>query len=93
MANNLHISYDLYAPGQNYETVIAAIKQLGSWAKIQKSFWYVKSAYTTEQARNHVLSVMDDNDSVYVVDATNGVAAWHNIPSDSAAHIRDQWAK
>ena len=26
MANNLHISYDLYSPGQNYEAVIDRIK-------------------------------------------------------------------
>ena len=27
MSNNLHISYDLYVPGQNYEKVAVAIKE------------------------------------------------------------------
>ena len=39
MANNLHVSYDLNSPGQNYEAVIERIKKLGSWAKIHYSFW------------------------------------------------------
>ena len=43
MANNLFVSYDLYAPGQNYEKVIEAIKSKGAWAKVQKSLWYLKT--------------------------------------------------
>lgn len=46
MANNLIVSYDLYSPGQDYSKVIDAIKALGSWAKVQKSVWYVNSSYT-----------------------------------------------
>ncbi|MEF2549723.1 hypothetical protein VQ045_21775 [Aurantimonas sp. E1-2-R+4] len=39
MANNLHISYDLNSPGQDYTPLIDKIKTLGPWAKIHKSFW------------------------------------------------------
>jgi hypothetical protein len=67
MANNLHISYDLHEPGKNYDRVIGAIKQLGSWAKIHYSFWYVKSNLTAAQARDAVVRALDANDSVYVV--------------------------
>lgn len=91
MANNLHISYDLYAPGQNYEGVIAKIKELGSWAKVHKSFWYVNSAYTAQQAVNHIWPVMDAKDTIYVVDATNNVASWQNLPANVAQHIKDHW--
>lgn len=91
MANNLHISYDLNQPGQNYETVIAKIKTLGSWAKIHKSYWYVKSTLTASQAVEAVWSVMDPSDTVYVVDATNNQASWQNIAQSVSDHIRDQW--
>ena len=91
MANNLHISYDLYQPGQNYEAVIEAIKQLGSWAKVHQSFWYVNSEYSASQAAEHVWSVMDANDKVYVVDATNNQAAWQNLSDEVANHIVGQW--
>jgi hypothetical protein len=93
MPNNLHISYDLMNPGQNYDAIIRRIKSLGLWAKSLLSFWYVNSNYTAEQARNHLLPVLDANDRLYVVDSTNNVAAWHNIPADAAVLINDQWLK
>lgn len=91
MANNLHVSYDLYQPGQNYEKVIERIKQLGSWAKIHQSFWYVDSPHTAEQAVKQVWAVMDPNDSIYILDATNNNAAWQNLPDNVAKLIRDHW--
>lgn len=91
MANNLHISYDLHDPGKNYHAAIAAVKSLGSWAKIHYSFWYVKSNYTADQARDIVARAIDANDSVYVVDATNNNAAWKNIPPETSEFIRRHW--
>jgi hypothetical protein len=74
MANNLHVSYDLNNPGQNYDAIIAKIKTLGS-PKIHNPFWCVKSALTASQACDAVWSAMDKNDTVYVVDSTNNSAA------------------
>ena len=91
--NNLFISYDLNAPGQRYEAVAAAIKTLGNWAKLQKSFWYVKSSCTAAQAVDRVWAAMDRNDSVIVVDATNRQAAWKGIDPTVAQHILDNWEK
>jgi hypothetical protein len=84
VANNLHISYDLMYPGQNYDLVIQAIQRLGSWAKIHYSYWYVDSALTAEQAVKVLRGVLDINDSIYIVDATNNQAAWHNINPKAA---------
>ena len=68
MANNLHISYDLHDPGRNYHTVIAAVEKLSRRsAKIHYSFWYVRSNYSAEQARDILARAIDANDSVYVV--------------------------
>lgn len=91
MANNLHISYDLYQPGQNYDGVIAKIKELGSWAKVHKSFWYVNSAYTAEQAVDHIWPAMDARDTIYVVNSTDNSASWQGISDEVASHLRDQW--
>jgi hypothetical protein len=93
MANNLHVSYDLYAPGQNYEAVIKAVKELGDWANVHKSFWYVNSRFTAAQAVDHVWKVMDKNDKIYVVDATNKNAAWQNLSVEVATFIQIQWLK
>ena len=91
MANNLHVSYDLYNPGQNYERVFERIKSLGAWAKIHKSFWFVDSNYTPAQAVEHLKPALDANDKVYVVDATNNVAAWNSLPEDVSKQIIQQW--
>ena len=91
MANNLHISYDLKNPGQNYDLVIAGIKKLGSWAKIHYSFWYVDSPLTAEQAHGILVKLLDANDSLYVVDATNNQAAWNNLSVTASNHIENHW--
>lgn len=91
--NNLFISYDLNAPGQRYDAVAEAIKGLGNWAKVQKSFWYVKSTLSAADAVKRVWAVMDRNDSLIVVDATGKQAAWQGIDPKVAQHIIDNWSK
>lgn len=91
MANNLHVSYDLHTPDQNYEDVINAIKELGNWARVHGSFWYVDSSYSASQAVDHIWNVMDQNDTIYVVDATNNNAAWENLSDEVADYIREAW--
>lgn len=89
--NNLFISYDLKSPGQNYERVIAAIKTLGSWAKVQYSLFYVKSAYSASEAVDIVRRAQDANDSVIVIDATNNNAAWQGIDPKVGEFIKQNW--
>jgi hypothetical protein len=92
MANNLIISYDLYAPGQNYQAVIDAVKALGDWAKIHKSLWYVNSSFSASAAVDRIWAKMDRNDSVFVVDATNKNAAWQNLSDEVTASIQNYWS-
>jgi hypothetical protein len=93
MGNNLHISYDLNNPGQDYGKLIDAIKNLGGWAKIHKSFWYVNSNFTAQEVVTKLWPLMDQNDTIYVVDATNNSAAWKNLNSDVQKYIQDNWLK
>lgn len=93
MASNLIVSYDLYSPGKDYSKVIEAIKALGSWAKVHKSVWYIKSSLTCEQAARYVWATMDANDSLMVVDATNNDAYWFNLNDDVSKHMQEQWRK
>nr|WP_288454407.1 CRISPR-associated protein Cas2 [uncultured Pseudomonas sp.] len=91
MSNNLFISYDLYSPGQNYTGIFELIKTFGPWAKVQKSLWYVNSNYAAEQAARILWGVMDANDSLIVVDATNNDAYWFNISLEVKEQIQRQW--
>ncbi len=91
--NNLFISYDLKNPGQNYESVITAIKTLGTWAKVQYSLWYVSSSYSAKQAAEIVRRAQDTNDSLIVIDATNNDASWYNLDQDVSKFIQQQWTQ
>lgn len=93
MSNNLFVSYDLMQKGQNYEAVIAEIKKLGSWAKVNYSLWYVNSQLSASEAAKRVWAVMDSNDKLIVIDSINNNAAWHNLTEEVSNHIKDQWFK
>lgn len=91
MANNLFISYDLHSPGQDYEKVADAIKGLGTWAKVQYSLWFVKSRLSASDAGKKVWSVMDSNDSLIVIDATNNFASWYNLGEEVSDFMKKHW--
>jgi hypothetical protein len=92
--NNLFISYDLNSPGQDYAKIHDAIKSLGNWAKVQKSFWYLKSQYSEAQVKDKLWAIMDQNDSLIVINATTNSAAWEGLAHpDVSPYIIDQWYK
>lgn len=91
MGKNLIITYDLNSPAQNYDLVIDVIKQLGAWAHVQQSVWYVNSELSAEEAANQVLRVLDADDSLLVIDATSNAAAWHNLSDRVSAFLGAQW--
>jgi hypothetical protein len=93
MGNNLFISYDLMSPGQNYEAVIARIKQLGTVIAVHKSLWYVNSVHSATKARDHVAQAADTNDKILVIDTSNNAASWSNLPQEIGQFISDQWNK
>jgi len=91
MANNLFVSYDLVAPGQHYQRIIDSIKTLGSWAKVEKSLWYVNSQLSAEAAAKKVRASMDDNDVLIVIDVSSNDAYWYNVDPVVAKHMQEQW--
>jgi len=91
MANNIVVSYDLKTPGQNYKAVADKIKELGGWAKVNESFWYVDSTFSATEARDHIRTALDANDSLFVLSASSGQAAWHNLSDQVGRYVRDHW--
>lgn len=89
MPRNLLISYDLHEPGQNYDAVIERIKELGTWAKIHYSLWYVRSSYTPTAAVEHIEPALDANDRVFVAEAVD--AAWNKLPKKVGDFIQLHW--
>lgn len=93
MANNLFISYDLYAPGQKYDAVIEEIKSLGAWAKVHKSLWYVNSLLDQEAAAKKVWAKMDANDSLIVINSSTNISYFFNLDPEVAEFLQQQWYK
>ncbi len=87
------VSYDLNSPGQDYSKVIEEIQSLGSWAKVHKSFWYVRAEFTAEEAAKKVWAKMDSNDSLMVIDTTGNNAYWFNIKPEVSKFMQDNWYK
>lgn len=87
MASNIFIAYDLMSPGQNYDAVRDAIRQLGPNWQFQYSLFYVHTDHTPEQAYAHVLRVMDTNDRLAVIVCADAIGAivtnWDHPPIDA----------
>lgn len=77
------ISYDLCAPGRNYDELYKAIKAYGTWAHITESTWFVKTGSSCVEVANNLLTHLDKNDRLFVGELT-GSAAWNNTLCDSS---------
>lgn len=84
MGYNLFIAYDLLSPGQNYDAVRQAIRDLGPYWQFQFSLFYVHTSYTPAQAYAHVAGALDANDRLAVINAAAGLGAivsnWDHPP-------------
>jgi hypothetical protein len=89
VANNLFVSYDLDAPGQNYNRVIAAIQALGDAVRVHQSLFYVKTILSTKDAEARVWAAADSNDRIIVIQAAD--AWWHNPLPGAQEFIQQRW--
>ena len=92
MPHNVFISYDLHTPGKNYEKVIERIKSFGNWAKVHKSYWYIRSNHSCEYIANRIWEVRDPNDSIMVINTSTDNSYWYNVDSDVSKFMQKNWA-
>ncbi len=78
MSNSKIVTYDLRAPGRNYDDLYEMIKAYSKWAHLTESTWFISSPDSCETIRNNLRSVMDSNDRIFVGEL-NGTAAWSNL--------------
>lgn len=80
----IQISYDLNQPGREYGPLIDRIKQLGTqgWCKPLESLWLIKTDLSVTQARDDLLSYIDQSSRLLVLDVTGDAAAWYGMPKD-----------
>lgn len=71
------ITYDLCAPGRNYNSLIEAIQSYPDWCKVAKSCWIISTADSCQTVRDNLWKHMDSNDILFVATLA-GDAAWYN---------------
>jgi len=87
--NNLFVSYDLDAPGQNYKRLLVAIEALGQAVRVHESLFYVKSSMTAQVAEARLWQAVDANDRIIVIQAND--AWWHNALPGAQPFIQARW--
>ena len=73
------VSYDLDKPGQNYDALVAALKNQGA-KHVLYSAWALRTTSTSVQVRDWIKQYIDANDRILVTDLTNW-ASW-NVMTD-----------
>lgn len=76
------ITYDLCAPGRNYDKLIEHLKTYPSWARVTESTWFVSSSDSCVTLRDKLKLYIDSNDRLFVAELT-GVVAWLNVRCNS----------
>ena len=74
--NNVFISFSLYQPENNQQKVLDRITQLGTWAPISKTTWYVSSSISSKDAFYFMLGALESGDKLCVFDSTGNQAVW-----------------
>jgi CRISPR associated protein Cas2 len=79
------VTYDLVGTSETsdeYKRLIEKIKSYGTWGKVQKSVWLLKSSKSSASVRDDLLKAMDSDDRLLVIQVT-GTAAWQNQICDN----------
>jgi len=87
--NTLLIGYDLNKTGQDYDSLIEAIKSDGTWWHHLDSTWLVKTSQTATAVRDQLQRHIDANDELLVVDITGDAAAWYGFNEKANIWLKD----
>ncbi len=82
------ISYDLNAPGKNYDDLIEALKTYDYWWHHLGSTWCVVTSKSAAQVRDHLAQHIDKNDSLLVV-KSGGEGAWTGFNERGSKWLKD----
>jgi hypothetical protein len=70
-----------------------AIASLGQSYRLLPNVWIVSTEQTVNSVRNRLVQELGKLDSLFVVDATRGKAAWFNFGPEADVRIRRVWQK
>ena len=70
-----------------------AIAALGPAYRLLPNVWIVSTEQTVSAVRNRLVQELGKSDSLFVVDASRGKAAWFNFGPEADVRIRRVWQK
>jgi len=70
------VSYDLVAPGRNYQPLWDELKRLGA-KPVLKSQWVMRNSSSAYDILVHLVKYIDANDKMIVTEVTSN-SAWFN---------------
>lgn len=86
MEKSYLVSYDLDKPGQNYERLIARLKQFRA-IRVLYSQWVLRSTLTAIELRDDLKTYVDANDRLLITRLTNDWASYNLMGIDEFKKI------
>ena len=85
------VGYDLntYETAGEYQKLIKAIKELGTWAKPLESTFLVVSGLSASEIRDYLKNSTDSDDELLVMDVTDANWATWGIDKDVTSWMRN----
>lgn len=66
------VSYDLYAPKQDYQSLIERIKKFPSHCKVADSTWLIGTSFSSsEKVFDKLIRFLDEDDILFVIETTD----------------------
>lgn len=85
----LLVGYDLNRPGQEYDSLIARIKQYPRWWHHLDSTWLINTDHSAVQVRDELKRFLDSGDELIVIDVSDRPAAWVGFSKRGADWLRE----
>lgn len=70
-----------------------AINSLGQAYRLTTNVWIISTDQTVSAVRNRLVQELGKSDSLFVIDASRGKAAWFNFGPEADVRIRRVWQK
>jgi len=70
-----------------------AIGSLGLFYRLTNNVWIISTDQSVSAVRNRLVQELGKSDSLFVIDASRGKAAWFNFGPEADVRIRRVWQK
>jgi hypothetical protein len=78
---------------QSTRDIEGAIGSLGAHYRLTHNVWIISTDQSVMAVRNRLLQELGKTDSLFVIDASRGKAAWFNFGPEADVRIRRVWQK